>query len=82
MYLTKHSLNASLNMKRNIYTRQEAFWCIVRSRTPFRFEVMIDEEEEEERKKERKKNKIGIFAVRFFDSYKGYRHFASSFALK
>ena len=74
-------------MKRNIYTRQEAFWCIVRSRTPFRFEVMIDEEEEEEeeeeRKKERKKkNKIGIFAVRFFDSYKGYRHFASSFALK
>ena len=51
-------------MKRNIYTRQQTFWCVVRSRTPFRFGVMIDEEEER-RKKERKKNKIDIFALRF-----------------
>ena len=42
-------------MKRNIYIRQRAFWCVVRSRTPFRFGVMIDEEEEEEEERRRKK---------------------------
>ena len=45
-------------MKRNIYTRQQTFWCVVRPRTPFRFGVMIDEEEEEEeRKKEEEQNR-------------------------
>ena len=51
-------------MKRNIYTRQEAFWCIVRSRTPFRFGVMADEEKE--RKKERKKEEEEEEQNRYF----------------
>ena len=35
--LANRSRNGSLIMKRNIYTRQEAFWCVVRLRTPSRF---------------------------------------------
>ena len=41
-------------MKGNIYGRQGVFWCIVRSRTPFRFGVMADEEEEEEEERRTK----------------------------
>ena len=44
-------------MKRNIYTRQQAFWCVVRTRTPLRFGVMIDEEEEEEERKKEEQNR-------------------------
>ena len=43
-------------MKGNIYTRQEAFWCVVRSSTPFRFGVTADEEGEEEEEEEEEQN--------------------------